>query len=148
MSSNLLDRLRRRIGVQLSLWFVLLFLLSNVALFALTYYLLAAAIQNRERILLEARLKEATGLYQNGGVNALREWVQNQPPKLQKMFFVRLVNTGNSVTLLNAPDDWVTFQDTATDWQKYRQDAGDVIRLEGTRKGRLHTRSPFGLNDN
>ena len=27
-------------------------------------------------------------------------------------------------------------------------DAGDVIRLEGTWKERLHTRSPFGLNDN
>jgi len=27
-------------------------------------------------------------------------------------------------------------------------DAGDVIRLEGTWKERLHTRAPFGLNDN
>ena len=62
MSSNLLDRLRRRVGFQLSLWFVLLFLLSSVALFVLTYYLLAAAIQNRERILLEGRLKEAAQL--------------------------------------------------------------------------------------
>ena len=129
MSSNLLERLRRRVGFQLSLWFVLLFLLSSAALFVLTYYLLAAAIQNRERILLEARLKEATQLYENGGVNALREWVQNQPPKLQKMFYVRLVNTGNSVTLLNAPEDWVTFQDTTANLQEYRQEAGDVIRL-------------------
>ena len=129
MSSNLLDRLRRRVGFQLSLWFVLLFLLSSVALFVLTYYLLAAAIQNRERILLEGRLKEAAQLYQTGGVSALREWVQNQPPKLQKMFFVRLVNTGNSVTLLNAPEDWITFKDTAANWEEYRHDAGEVIRL-------------------
>ena len=27
-------------------------------------------------------------------------------------------------------------------------DAGDVIRLEATWKERLHTRAPFGLNDN
>lgn len=129
MSSNLLDRLRRRVGFQLSLWFVLLFLLSSTALFVLTYYLLAAAIQNRERILLEARLKEATQLYENGGVNALRVWVQNQPPKLQKMFYVRLVNTGNTVTLLNAPEDWVSFRDAATNWLEYRQEVGDVIRF-------------------
>ncbi|HXI71888.1 MAG TPA: HAMP domain-containing sensor histidine kinase [Verrucomicrobiae bacterium] len=129
MSSNLLERLRRRVGFQLSLWFVLLFLLSSVALFALTYYLLAAAIQNRERILLEARLKEATSLYQNGGVAALQEWVQNQPPKLQKMFFVRLVNAGDSVTLVNVPEDWVTFKDSTNDWREYRQEPGDVIRL-------------------
>lgn len=129
MSSNLLDRLRRRIGFQLSLWFVLLFLLSSVALFALTYYLLAAAIQNRERIVLEAQLKVAGQFYQEGGVGALRGWVQSQPPKLQKMFFVRLVNAGDSVTLLNAPDDWITFQDTPADREEYRQDAGEVIRL-------------------
>jgi len=129
MSSNLLERLRRRVGFQLSLWFVLLFLLSSVALFALTYYLLAAAIQNRERIVLEARLKEAASLYQNGGVAALQEWVQNQPPKLQKMFFVRLVNAGDSVTLVNVPEDWVTFKDSTNDWREYRQEAGDVIRL-------------------
>ena len=129
MSSNLLERLRRRVGFQLSLWFVLLFLLSSATLFGLTYYLLAAAIQNRERILLEARLKEATQLYENGGVNALREWVQSQPPKLQRMFFVRLVSSGNSVTLLNAPEDWIAFQDTVTDWQEYRHEAGVVIWL-------------------
>jgi hypothetical protein len=49
MFSSRLKPLRRRVGFRLSLWFVLLFLLSNAALFALTYYLLAAAIQNRER---------------------------------------------------------------------------------------------------
>ena len=129
MSSNLLERLRRRVGFQLSLWFVLLFLLSSVGLFAFTYYLLAAAIQNRERVVLEGQLKVAASLYESGGVNALREWVQNQPPKLQKMFFVRLVSTGNSVTLLNAPDDWVTFQDTVTNWEEYRHEEGEVIRL-------------------
>jgi signal transduction histidine kinase len=129
MSSNLLDRLRRRVGFQLSLWFGLLFLLSSAALFVLTYNLLAAAIQNRERIVLEARLKEATELYKKSGISALREWQQNQPPKLQKMFFVRLLNNGNSVTLLNAPDDWATFQNTATNWQQFRHDQGIVLRL-------------------
>jgi signal transduction histidine kinase len=129
MSSNLLERLRRRVGVRLSLWFVLLFTLSSGALFALTYYLLAAAIQNRERVLLEARLKEAARLYENGGVSAVREWVQNQPPKLQRMFFVRLVNGANSVTLLNVPEDWVTFRDTATALEEYRHETGSVIRI-------------------
>jgi signal transduction histidine kinase len=107
---------------------VLLFLLSHVALFTLTYYLLAAAIQNRERIVLEAQLQEAARLYVNGGLIAVRDWVQNQPRKLQRMFFVRLVNRGNRDTPLNVPEDWVAFRDTATDWEEYRQRAGDVIR--------------------
>ena len=36
MSSNVLDRLFRRVGFRLSLWYVLLFTLSSVALFVLT----------------------------------------------------------------------------------------------------------------
>jgi signal transduction histidine kinase len=129
MSSNLLDRLRRRVGFQLSLWYVLLFLLSSAVLFVLTYYLLAAAIQNRERIVLEGQLHVAAQVYQAGGVNALETWVQNQPPKLQKMFFIRLVNPGNSVTLLNAPEDWITFKDTPSEREEYRDNLGDVIRI-------------------
>jgi signal transduction histidine kinase len=129
MSFSALERLRRKVGFQLSLWYVLLFALSNVALFALTYYLLASAIQNRERLLLGAWLKETARLYEKGGVGALREWMQNQPPKLQKSLFVRLVNGTNSVTLLNVPEDWVTFKDTPGDWADYRQEADVVIRM-------------------
>jgi len=129
MSSKLLERVRRSVGFQLSLWYVLIFLTSSAVLFALTYYLLAAAIQNRERLQLEAQLTEAARLYETGGARALREWVQNRPPKLQKTFFVRLVTVANSVTLLNEPSDWVGFQDTATDRQAHRLGVGEVIRL-------------------
>src|ERR1700690_2218035 len=129
MSFSVLERLRRKVGFQLSLWYVLLFTLSNVALFALTYYLLAAAIQNRERLLLGAWLKETALLYENGGVGALREWMQNQPPKLQKSLFVRLVSDTNSVTILNVPDDWVTFKDTVSDLNNYRNEEDVVIRM-------------------
>ena len=45
------------------------------------------------------------------------------------MFFVRLVTVANSVTLLNEPDDWVGFQDTATEWEAHRRGVGEVIRL-------------------
>ena len=129
MSFNPLERLRRQVGFQLGLWYVLLFLLSSVALFALTYWLLSAAIQNRERIVLESKLKIAAGFYENGDVNALRTWVQNQPAKLQKMFFVRLVNAADSVTLVNVPEDWITFNDTATERAEYRHDSGVVVRI-------------------
>ena len=129
MSFSVLERLRRKVGFRLSLWYVLLFTLSNVALFVLTYYLLAAAIQDRERLLLGAWLKETALLYEKGGVSALREWMQNQPPKLQKSLFVRLVSETNSVIILNVPEDWVTFQDTASDWNKYRHEEDVVIRI-------------------
>ena len=129
MSFSVLERLRRKVGFQLSLWYVLLFTLSNVALFVLTYYLLAAAIQDRERVLLGAWLKETALLYEKGGVGAVREWMQNQPPKLQKSLFVRLVSGTNSVTILNVPEDWLTFKDAPSDWNNYRHEEDVVIRM-------------------
>jgi signal transduction histidine kinase len=129
MSSSVLERLRRKVGFRLSLWFILFFVVSNGALFALTYYLLAAAIQDRERLLLGAWLKETELLYEKGGVDALRQWMRGQPPKLQKSLFVRLVSETNSVTLINVPTEWVTFTDTPSDWNDYRHEEDVLIRI-------------------
>jgi len=129
MFCNPLDRLRRNIGFRLSLWYVLLFVVSSVALFALTYYLLAAAIQNREREVLDGRLQEAAAVYGTSGAEGLRQWVQNQSPQLQKILYVRVVNNSNSITLLNVPDEWVAFKDTADGWEDYREHLGMVLRV-------------------
>ena len=86
MSSNLLDRLRRRVGFQLSLWYVLLFLTSSAVLFSLTYYLLAAAIQNRERLQLEAQLTEAARLYENGGAGPCANGCKTSRRNCRKCF--------------------------------------------------------------
>src|SRR5258708_36088004 len=90
MFSGLLDPFRRNIGVRLSLLYALIFTLSSLALFTLAYYLFAAAISNKDREVLEARAKEAAAVYEAGGVRALRNWVQNQPPELQQTLFIRL----------------------------------------------------------
>jgi hypothetical protein len=69
MSSGLLESLRRNIGLRLSLMYALIFTLSSVALLALAYYLLAAAVGSKDQEVLEARLKEAAVVYQAGGAN-------------------------------------------------------------------------------
>src|SRR5215204_556799 len=102
MSSGLLDRLRRNIGVRLGLLYAVLFTLSNLALFTLAYYLLAAAISSKDREVLEARLKEAAALYKAGRVRALSNWVQSQPPEVKRTLFVRVVNGFNNVTFVIA----------------------------------------------
>ena len=129
MSCGLLDRLRRNIGLRLSLWNATIFTVSSVALFALTYYVLAAAIQERERDILDGRLKEAAAIYDRGGVRALRDWMQSQSPKLQRILYVRLMHHFDTVTLLNVPDDWVTFKDAQTDWADYRDNVGVLVRI-------------------
>ena len=112
MSSGLLEPLRRNIGLRLSLLYALIFTLSSVALLALAYYLLAAAVGSKDREVLEARLKEAAVVYEAGGVIALRSWVASQPTEVQNTMFVRLVNPDNNADLvISAPEDWVAFKD-------------------------------------
>ena len=112
MSSGLLESLRRNIGLRLSLLYAFIFAVSGVALLALAYYLLAAAIGSKDREVLEARLKEAAVVYEAGGVNALRGWVRSQPVPVQNTMFVHLVNplNGNDL-LISAPEDWVALKD-------------------------------------
>ena len=112
MFSGLLDPLRRNIGLRLSLFYALIFTVSSVALLALAYYLLAAAIGSKDREVLEARLKEAAVVYEAGGVNALRGWVRSQPVQVQNTMFVHLVNPlNNSDLVISAPEDWVALKD-------------------------------------
>jgi len=119
MFSGLLEPLRRNIGLRLSLLYALIFTLSSVALLALAYYLLAAAIGSKDREVLEARLKEAAVIYQAGGINALRGWVRSQPVPVQNTMFVHLVNPLNRTDLvISAPEDWVAFKDVPG-WEGY-----------------------------
>src|SRR5215831_990927 len=127
MSFGLLE-LRRNIGVRLSLWYALIFTLSGVALLTLAYYLLVAAIGNKDKEVLEARLKEVAALYEVGGVNALRNWVRTQPQEVQHTLLVRIVNAFNNVVFISAPSDWVTVRDVPTGWQGSRRQVG-VIRI-------------------
>jgi signal transduction histidine kinase len=112
MSSGLLEPLRRNVGLRLSLLYAFIFTLSSVTLLALAYYLLAAAVGNKDREVLEARLKEAAVVYEAGGVIALRSWVGSQPAEVQNTMFVHLVNSYNNRDIvISAPEAWVALKD-------------------------------------
>jgi signal transduction histidine kinase len=108
MFSGLLNPLRRSIALRLSLLYALIFTLSSVALLALAFYLLTGAVGNKDREVLEARLKEAAVVYEAGGVIGLRSWVANQPAEVQNTMFIRLVNPWDHASLvISVPPDWV-----------------------------------------
>ncbi|HWQ93362.1 MAG TPA: HAMP domain-containing sensor histidine kinase [Clostridia bacterium] len=128
MFSGLIEPLRRNIGVRLSLWYALIFAISNAALFMLAYYLLTGALLRKDYEVLESRLKEVAAVYQGGGVNALRNWVRSQTVAEQNALFIRLANVYNNVAFLSAPEDWVSFRDVPGGWAGYRRQEG-IIRL-------------------
>jgi len=117
MFFGLLDPLRRNIGVRLSVLYALIFSVSSVALLALAYYLLAAAVGSKDREVLEARLQEAALVYNVGGATALRSWVYNLPPEIQNSMFVQLVNPfDHSHLVISAPAAWIALRDTPS-WE-------------------------------
>jgi signal transduction histidine kinase len=120
MSFAPLDALRRNIAIRLSLWYVLVFTLSILALLSLAYYLMAAAIGRKDLEVLDTRLKDSAAIYQGGGGNALNNWVQSQPSDVKNSLFVRVVNLFNQVPYVWAPPAWITFRDEPT-WLGIRQ---------------------------
>ena len=84
-----------------------MFLLSTALLFALLYFLLSAAIDRKDRDVIEARLREYVAVYESGGVPALRDWtLRVNEARKQRMFFVRVVTADHIVLLLVMPQDW------------------------------------------
>jgi signal transduction histidine kinase len=122
-----LEKLRRNIGVRLGLWYASIFTCSCIALFALAYYVLTAAVGSKDREVLQARLREYAAVYENGGLSELRAVVR-QEESGQKLFFVRLVSPWNDIVYVDAPDDWITFKDIPSGLAGYRQRIG-IIRL-------------------
>jgi signal transduction histidine kinase len=76
---------------------------------------------------LDARLQEYAAIYDDGGLPALRDTMQSETGN-QKTFFVRLVSAWNAATLVNVPEDWITFKDIPGGLAGYRQRVG-VIRI-------------------
>src|SRR2546423_1297035 len=117
MSSNPLKRLGRSFSVRLSLWYTSIFTISAALLFLVVYFLLASAVQRKDRELIESHLKEYAAIYQSGGLYALRNWIaRSGEADMEKSFFVRVNNV-----LVTAPKDWFQFEPPASDFGVSRQ---------------------------
>lgn len=110
--------------VRLSLWYATLFTLSAGVLFGLLYLLLASALERKDHEVIETRLRACAALYDNGGLDALQEFVQSsRGADKPRSFFVRVAGASGTVLLMNVPDDWVQFDPAAL------KPGGDVSRL-------------------
>ena len=127
MSFDLIKAARRNVGVRLGIWYAFIFGCSGVALLAIAYYLLAAAINSKDRELVQARLREYAAVYDADGLRGLRNTLQEEQGN-QKSFFIRVVNTWNDIAFANVPDDWITYHDVPGGLAGFRQKVG-VVRV-------------------
>jgi signal transduction histidine kinase len=97
----------RTISFRLNLWHAGMFLASAALLFTLIYFLLSAAIDRKDRDVIEARLREYAAVYESGGIPALRDWTTRvNEARKQRMYFVRVATPDRTVLLLVMPQDW------------------------------------------
>lgn len=76
MFSRPLDLVHRSIGFRLTLWLCLLFAVSSLILFGVTYFFLSSHLKLKDREFIESRLDEGATLYESGGMEALKQEVR------------------------------------------------------------------------
>jgi signal transduction histidine kinase len=100
--------------LRLSLGYALLFTASAGVLFALSYFLLGAALERKDHEVIETRLKACAAVYESGGIAALQGFVErSRETERANAFFVRVANPSGNAMLLDVPQDWVQFDPAA-----------------------------------
>lgn len=106
----MLERLRQSLALRLAFQYALVFVLAAALLFSTLYYVLARAVEGRERAAIERRAAELAIRFETGGVAALRAQLENDSSPDLRSSFVRLIGPGNVAAFVKVPPDWIETQ--------------------------------------
>ncbi len=100
----------RSFALRLSLWYALVFAVSAGALLLLVYYLVAGALQHKDKEIILSKLREYAAVYVAGGLPALQSvaTAENNPSD-ERSFFVDLV-TKRYANPIFIPEGWMSFK--------------------------------------
>ena len=105
MFSKLINLSPKTISFRLTLWYSIVFILSSMLFFTLSYFFLSQSIQEKDREAIQTELDEYTAQYNEGGVDALQKEVNFEKQLSGKNpYFVRLAGPENDTIFLNIPD--------------------------------------------
>ena len=106
----MLDRLRQSLAFRLATQYALVFALSAAVLFAVLYWVLAGALDRRERSIVERQAEVLASAYEVGGTNALRSILQSDRSTDVRSYFVRILGANDERLWASLPPDWVDTQ--------------------------------------
>ena len=104
----MLERLRQSLALRLALQYALVFALGAAVLFGVLYWLLARALDARERAALVRQTEELSTAFERGGIAALRTRADASPNA--NSFFVRLIRPDGGVFFQKWPENWIETQ--------------------------------------
>ena len=110
MSLNPLDRFGRSLSFRLNLWHAAIFTVSACILYLVMYFLLSVAIEQKDRDVIDAQLKEYSAAYRAGGLPALDNFIRlGTTDKKREPFFVRVIHPQRGAVFQSVPTDWIAF---------------------------------------
>ena len=101
------ERLRQSLALRLAIQSALVFALGAALLFSVLYWLLANAVDARERDALTRQAESLAAAFEQGGASALIARVNGANSPDVRPFFVRLVGPGNVPVFEKWPPDWI-----------------------------------------
>ena len=106
----MLDRLGQSLALRLAVQYALVFALGAAVLFGVLYWLLANALDARERTALVRQTEDLAGWFERGSISALRSRVDSDSSPNARSFFVRLIRPDNVAVYEKWPADWIETQ--------------------------------------
>jgi signal transduction histidine kinase len=102
MSSTQPERARPTLGLRLASWYAAIFVVSSLALIAVTYLLLSTSLRQYDREIIETTLVRYATAYRGGGVNGLAAAIRrDQTGPTYEPLFVRAVGPFQDVMYLS-----------------------------------------------
>ena len=106
----MLERLRQSLALRLAAQYALVFAFGAALLFGVLYWLLAAALEQRDQLAVEQRAADFVDAYQLGGIEALSNLVHSDTAPDVRSLFVRIIRPDNVAVFVAAPPDWIETQ--------------------------------------
>ena len=97
---------RRYFGLRLALWYATLFVLGAIVIVALTYYVTATSLAERDRQIIQSKLGEYATVYRRSGLGALAETVRLEQLTAPERLYVRVVDRGREALVLSSREGW------------------------------------------
>lgn len=106
----MLERIRQSLALRLAIQYALVFAICSAALFTALYWVLAAALEQRETDAVGRRAEILAAAYDFRGLAGLQAQAGADRSPDQPAYFVRIVNPDETINWVAVPRNWVETQ--------------------------------------
>ncbi|GBE01115.1 sensor kinase CusS [bacterium BMS3Abin08] len=104
MSLRSLNRIWKTIGFRITLWYIVIFILSFFALFSILYFYILSSLTQEDHQAISTKLKELEAEYNRGGLKALKDEIEfEQQAGKRGAYFVKLKGPGGGILYSKRP---------------------------------------------